>query len=58
MTLLHPNLIPQQLNKLISSMYALRWTLIRTFPSCSDMPDGSVFRTLPIFFDGLLAYGT
>lgn len=51
MTLLQPNLIPQQLKRLISRRYALRLTLVRTFPSCSEIPAGRALRLFFVFFD-------
>lgn len=53
MTLPHPNLIPQQLKSDISSLYARRLTLVRTLPSCSDIPGGRALRRFFVFLLGL-----
>jgi hypothetical protein len=48
-----PNLIPQQLNKLMSRRYARRLTLVKTFASCSEMPAGRALRRFfPFLLDG------
>jgi hypothetical protein len=53
MTLLQPNLIPQQLNKLMSSLYARRLTFVRIMPSCSEIPGGNALRLFVVLvFEG------
>lgn len=52
MTLLQPNLIPQQLNKLMSKRYARLLTLVRIFASCSDMPGGKALRLFLPLLEG------
>jgi len=53
MTELQPNLIPQQLNRLMSSRYARRLTLVKTLASCSEMPAGIALRLFfPFLLDG------
>jgi hypothetical protein len=48
-----PNLIPQQLNRLISRRYARRLTLVRILASCSEMPAGNALRLFfPFLLDG------
>jgi hypothetical protein len=48
-----PNLIPQQLNRLMSRRYARRLTLVRILASCSEMPAGKALRLFfPFLLDG------
>lgn len=52
-TLLQPNLIPQQLKRLISRRYARLLTFVRTFASCSEIPGGRALRLfLPFLLEG------
>lgn len=48
-TLLQPNLTPKQLNKLMSRRYARLLTLVKTLPSCSEIPGGNALRLFFVF---------
>lgn len=42
--------MPQQLQSALSSRYARRLTLVKTFASCSEIPGGSAFFRFLNFF--------